>query len=129
MAQPYNGVGRIELNTNENSFSGDFVFYGNEDTFSVEVYYLGTLVFKGEAKDGQTNYFYMGNFYKEGDLYAAFIPIKFYRLKSILIDAVKGKQINFVESGMFFKSEKKDMTIILNIEDTEKGTIKIILEK
>lgn len=105
------------------------MFYGNEDAFSVEVYYLGTLVFKGEAKDGQTRYFYMGNFYNENDFPNSFIPIKFDRLKSILIDAVCGKQIDFIENGVFFKSEKKDMTTILNFSDPEKGTIKIFLEK
>jgi len=125
----YKGFGRIEMDMGGELFAGDFAFVGNDNEFSVEVYHLGVIIFKADEKKGKVTYYYMGNQYDEDGVIKTFLPVKFSRLKEVLIDLSLGKDVKIADTFFIAKSQLAEQEKILYIKIPENGEIKITLEK
>lgn len=124
----YVGFGKIHTTFNGESFTGDFAFTGDNSSFSVEVFAFGTIILKAEEHNGKTVYYYMGNKYEESFILQSFIPIKFKRLKELLIQISEGKNIDLEEGPYKIKTDINDNGKVIQIKNEEREGITIMLE-
>ncbi|GAB4437898.1 MAG: hypothetical protein OHK0040_09310 [bacterium] len=73
-------------------------------------------------------YYYMGSTFQEGFILQTFIPVKFEKLKELLIDVSKGININREEGSYKIKTDINAKSKVLTISNPGKGEIKVILE-